>query len=239
MTLSSNVNCLNENINISENTFDSNEDDLIYVNSTLNHISEETSAFQELSVLTNSNENLCLLDKVIAILTTFYNTNITQTALAEFLSLMNFLREKQAEKPDIPDDFDKLAQFIMKSSADEIDYDRTFYCDVCILVYQKLKDISTRVCPICKSSLSTYFHINIKKQIQRIFSEITVNERSHSNNTSVLKDISDGRIYKKALNEEKSTRSSIFTFSIKTDGISLCERSQLMFGRCLAFIWRM
>ena len=98
MTLSSNVNYLNENINISENTFDSNEDDLIYVNSTINHISEETSAFQELSVLTNSNENLCLLDKVIAILTTFYNTNITQTALAEFLSLMNFLREKQADK---------------------------------------------------------------------------------------------------------------------------------------------
>ena len=99
-----------------------------------------------------------------------------------------------------------------------------------------MKDISTRVCPICKSSLSTYFHINIKKQIQRIFSEITVNERSHSNNTSVLKDISDGRIYKKALNEEKSTRSSIFTFSIKTDGISLCERSQLgvwpLYGVC-------
>ena len=85
------------------------------------HISEETSAFKDLSALTNSNENLCLLDKVIAILTTFYNTNITQTALAEFLSLINLLREKQAEKPDIPDDFDKLSQFIMKSSADEID----------------------------------------------------------------------------------------------------------------------
>lgn len=72
-----------------------------------------------------------------------------------------------------------------------------------------------------------YFHLSINQQLQRIFKDLNLNDNRMPTSKTCFKDISDGRIYKKVIREEQKYCENVFTFSISTDGVSLCEKSSL------------
>ena len=184
-------------------------------------INQEVSTIEALNTLTRSNESLTELDLAVAILGVFFNSSLTQTALENILNLMNIVTGK-----DLPKSFNQLSKFIMKTTDDEIKYEKIWYCDVCVKSFEKLDNRFKRNCPVCESRLSMYFHFSIFHQIQRIFGDIDIKDTSLSNELELI-DISDGRIYKNILKQEKKGSDNIFTLSISTDGVSLCEKSNL------------
>ena len=174
-----------------------------------------------LSSLRKSDRNLSQMDLAIAILVVFFNTNLTQKALEDILSLMNFTTGY-----DLPKTFNQLSKFIMNAVDDEIKYDKKWYCEVCVKVYEKFEDRFKRKCTVCDSRLSMYFHFSIKHQLQRILKDSSFTENPLSTQ-GVLKDIFDGKIFKRIYKEEKKGPEEIFTLSLSADGVSLCEKSNL------------
>ena len=187
----------------------------------LNSNSTQRSTIEALRSLRQSNGNLSQIDLAISVLAVFFNANLTQKALEDILKLMNF-----ATGCDLPTNFNQLTRLIMKSMDDEIMYKKIWYCDVCTKVYDKLENRFIRKCPICCSRLSMYFHLSIKHQLQRIFSNQKFTD-VQLGNQNVIKDITDGRIYKKVMQEEKLNNNNIYTLSFSTDGVSICEKSNL------------
>ena len=82
--------------------------------------------------------------------------------------------------------------------------------------------------------LSTYYYLPIKKQLQRI---IKMNpEVFNSSNrpvhyyTDFIEDVNDGEIYKELYKSELGycfEKNEAFTFSLNTDGISICDESNV------------
>ena len=174
-----------------------------------------------MSSLRKSNESICQTDLAIAVLAVFFNANLTQKALEDILNLMNF-----ATGYDLPKNFNQLSKFVINKMDDEINYTKIWYCDVCAKIYEKLENRFIRKCPNCCTRLSMYFHLSIKDQLQRILRQENISEEQLSSK-NVLKDIKDGRIYKRIMKEEKSNDNNIYTLSLSTDGVSLCEKSNL------------
>ena len=193
---------------------------------------EKNSTIKIFNSLNRPNDKLSKMDLAIAILSVFFNSNLTQKALENVLNLMNF-----ATSYDLPNNFNQLSKYIMEKMNDEIKYKKIWFCDLCIKTFDSLdeelmqcsnesKKKKNRKCPHCSSRLSMYFHFMIKQQLNRIFQEINLTDNEISN-PRILRDISDGRIHKKISKEEKTTNSNIFTLTISTDGVSLCEKSNL------------
>ena len=80
-----------------------------------------------------------------------------------------------------------------------------------------------------------YYHISISEQVRRIykkcFMSVLQNQNNDKSNNELnkLKDIKDGRIYKSVLKSQKMwfEANKALTFTLNTDGICLCEKSNL------------
>ena len=75
-----------------------------------------------------------------------------------------------------------------------------------------------------------YYEFDIEAQIKRILKHETIFSETSRSCSEYISDIYDGLIYKNILNSEdgeliKSRKA--FTFSMNTDGISICEKSKL------------
>ena len=98
-----------------------------------------------LSSILKDNGNLNEMELAIAVLVTFFNGNLTQSALEDILNLLNLATEYC-----LPNNFNQLSKLIMKETDDEIKYGKKWYCDVCVKTYDKL-DRYTRKCSVCDS----------------------------------------------------------------------------------------
>jgi hypothetical protein len=79
-----------------------------------------------------------------------------------------------------------------------------------------------------------FYFLDTSSQIKRISKNVNLfenDERSRmSENTEILRDITDGLLYKKILNSEVGNlikKKEAFTLTLNTDGISLSENSTL------------
>lgn len=79
-----------------------------------------------------------------------------------------------------------------------------------------------------------YYHASIVNQIKRIFKKKGLfhktNLNNNNNNNNELSDITDGTIYKTIYNSNLKKyfdSNAAFTFTLNTDGISFCEKSNL------------
>jgi hypothetical protein len=76
-----------------------------------------------------------------------------------------------------------------------------------------------------------YYYLSIHDQLGHILKKFSINDLKHKNDDNyVLKDIRDGRIYKKLLNSIDGNalkNQEAFTFSLNTDGISPANKSNL------------
>ena len=81
------------------------------------------------------------------------------------------------------------------------------------------------------SRLHVYYYISIKNQIEMLFKKKTLPiTRSSSNNASVVEDVKDGQIYLDfldTLSKNNTNFKNVYTFTLNTDGICLCEKSNL------------
>ena len=81
--------------------------------------------------------------------------------------------------------------------------------------------------------MDTYFNLPIENQIKKLFSKkiLPVLKRDFSEN--FYEDVTDGHLYQKfqkTIHEMFSSNIStanVFSFTLNTDGISLCEKSKL------------
>ena len=76
-----------------------------------------------------------------------------------------------------------------------------------------------------------YYYLSIQDQLGHILKKFSIDDLKHKNDDNyVLKDIRDGRIYKKLLSSSDGNalrNQEAFTFSLNTDGISLANKSNL------------
>jgi hypothetical protein len=173
-----------------------------------------------------NNKEISKEELAAAYLVAFFNGTITQSALKDFIALSNITSEIK-----LPSSFDGLAKVLMNENR-VYDYQKKWFCGVCLNTFEKLDDRFQRSCKKCNVKLNMSYYLNINQQIQKIFSEIEINElktvtRSTNN---ILTDITDGMLYKKILETEDGTsfmKKEAFSFLLNTDGISVCKKSKL------------
>ena len=75
-----------------------------------------------------------------------------------------------------------------------------------------------------------YYNINIQSQLRQILKNKNIFNTNFESSEEYLTDVYDGNIYSKLLNTvdgELIKNGAAFTFTINTDGISICEKSNL------------
>ena len=72
-----------------------------------------------------------------------------------------------------------------------------------------------------------YCSISISQQLKKIFKNLNINQKRTVTMNTKLRDITDGNVYKKFPKYQKTSSAKIFIFTLNTDGISLCEKSNL------------
>ena len=96
---------------------------------------EKNSTIKIFNSLNRPNDKLSKMDLAIAILSVFFNSNLTQKALENVLNLMNF-----ATSYDLPNNFNQLSKYIMEKMNDEIKYKKIWFCDLCIKTFDSLDE---------------------------------------------------------------------------------------------------
>ena len=75
-----------------------------------------------------------------------------------------------------------------------------------------------------------YYHLSIVQQIENVMKNLKLEDFSCKTISPSLNDIYDGKIYQGLLNGEDGEsfkKREAFSFTINTDGISLCKKSKL------------
>lgn len=78
-----------------------------------------------------------------------------------------------------------------------------------------------------------YYHASVANQIKRIFRKKELFLKGNFNSTDYtenLSDIKDGNIYKSIYNSNLKSglnSNAVYTFTLNTDGISFCEKSNI------------
>jgi hypothetical protein len=173
-----------------------------------------------------NNKEISKEELAAAYLVAFFNGTITQSALKDFVSLSNITSEIK-----LPSSFDGLAKVLMNENR-VYDYQKKWFCGVCLTTFEKLDDRFQRSCKKCNVKLNMSYYLNINQQIQKIFSEIEINELKTltSSTANILTDITDGLLYKKILETGDGAsfmKKGAFSFLLNTDGISICKKSKL------------
>ena len=73
-----------------------------------------------------------------------------------------------------------------------------------------------------------FYHYKIEKQLQQILKKFNRDEvvAKKSNESSIMTDIFDGKLYKKFENSDDYNKKDCLTFILNTDGISRCSKSK-------------
>ena len=156
-------------------------------------------------------------DKICAsLLTLFYSGNLTQSAFKLVLEHTQLLTQVT-----LPKSFDQLLIKMKVFESDE--YNKTWFCQKC---KKKTNLICSkqRACLICKEKLHVYYYSSIKKQLELIFNRLLPIGAYNCNNT-LISDVKDGSIYTSFKVSKPSD--NIYSFTLNSDGISLCEKSNL------------
>ena len=164
-------------------------------------------------------------DLSAAYLTAFFSGKITQTALKDFISISNIASEIK-----LPTSFDGLTKVLMGKN-NIYKYTKSWFCGVCLKTFNKMEDRYQRSCSQCCVKLNMSYYIDIEEQIRKIFKDMDFSETTYTTDeTATLRDITDGRIYKKLLSSEDGKffkKREAFSFLLNTDGISICQKSKL------------
>jgi hypothetical protein len=129
-------NCLNNNNNLSFSS-DDDEDDI-----------DEQNALDEITNDLNliDLEQLPIETTCAIILNMFFNARLTQTALAIVVKTFNLFKRSR-----IPSSFNGLANILFDHLNDNREYDKQWYCNICLKLFQEKLDKSVRRCSTCNS----------------------------------------------------------------------------------------
>jgi hypothetical protein len=90
-----------------------------------------------------------------AYLTVFYDCNLTQSGLSTIIKLSNITSGIK-----LPTNFDRLLNLLTKKML--IDYEKRYFCGLCLLLLTDLQHPSQRACSACKTRLLTGIKNNNK-----------------------------------------------------------------------------
>ena len=71
---------------------------------------------------------------------------MTQTAFNINLKLFKIISNEK-----LPCDFNHISKILMNDSNDEIEYEKNFYCNICLKFYSKSEVKNRRECAICNT----------------------------------------------------------------------------------------
>jgi hypothetical protein len=179
-----------------------------------------------LSNLLNNSE-ITREELAAACLVAFFNGTITQSSLKDFITLSNIT----TPGIKLPSSFDGLAKILMGEN-NVYEYQKKWFCGVCLTTFDKLDDRFQRSCKKCNVKLNMSYYLNIEQQIQKFFSDIDINEIKTPSSAPqcIISDITDGLLYKKLLETQDGSsfkKKEAFSFILNTDGISICKKSKL------------
>ncbi|CAF1136619.1 unnamed protein product, partial [Brachionus calyciflorus] len=173
---------------------------------------------------------------------------MTQESFSIMCELLGLICKKEFKPPK---NFDECLNNVIDS--DCLNFEQTWLCKNCIIMYEDLTDKIKNLCPklyqiieliqfyknknltdinIFISWLQIDYTISIEQQIKRIFeknkslydSEYHLNEQNDE-----ITDIYHGNLYKSIYKQQEKTEPNqkFFTMIFNTDGIKLCNKSDL------------
>ncbi|CAF1069114.1 unnamed protein product [Brachionus calyciflorus] len=150
---------------------------------------------------------------------------MTQSAISLVSEFFSFLSKDHNNR--IPNTHNKCRNNFDKFLEDSLEYERQYYCSVCNQLII-LKTNAQRSCELCNNRLQIFFNLNIETQIRRLFKrDLILN--TPNNNDNIISDVTDGIIYEDFLkdNFDPINKKECFSFTLSTDGISVCSQSGL------------
>ena len=109
-------------------------------------------------------------------------------------------------------------------------YSKVFFCQKCITkVDIGSSNSKQRTCSVCGDRLGIYYFLPLKPQIKMLFDKkVLPVTRDLNKNDEFISDVFDSNIYQDFLNKENPNRTNKKkSMSLNSDGISLCEKSNL------------
>jgi hypothetical protein len=170
-------------------------------------------------------DELVNLDLICAsVLTLFFSSNLTQSSLELIIKHTQLFNQIE-----LPKSFNSMVNTLVNK--EDLKYEKKWYCQSCES-YFELDYNKSRRCSKCNEWYNVFYYIPIKPQLDMLFkkNKLPVLKSQINSDPDFIQDIYDSKIYKDfkskfVANNEKYE--NIYSFCINTDGISLCEKSNL------------